>query len=573
MEAYLNDLLALSWIRPWALWLLLLVIPLVFFGWQSLKNRGQWEKAIDAHLLQFMLQQGDSSRSAWPLVGLALALVIGIIALAGPSFDKKPVPVYRTGDARVILLDLSLSMDAVDIKPSRLTRAKHKLTDILDASDEGETALIVYAGDAFIISPLTSDAKTIQTMVPVLTTGIMPVLGSEPFHAFAKAKELLQNAGKRDGQIIWITDGIEDIDVDNILDEIKGSNYSLSILTVATEEGAPIPLPNDQGFLKDDSGNIVMPTLNLTPLRKIANQHPTVITQITADNQDIQTLMAHRKSNIDKNSVNNDEKVKDQLDQGYWLLFPVLFISLFLFRKNARIPGLALLIATIIVPESQAGFWEDLWLTKDQQAQRALEQGQADKAAKLFENKDWQASAHYRAENYSKAKELFAQQDSATQLYNQGNALAHLQKFDQAIEAYEKALEKQPDFEDAQFNKELLEKLKQQQEQQNQEQQDSDKKQQQDEQQSDQENKQNQQEQNEQEKENEQQSQEQQQSEQEKQQKEMNLEDKREEQEKDQALEQWLRKIPDDPGGLLRRKMYREYKKRGRENRYTKKVW
>ena len=504
---------------------------------------------------------------------LLLTLIITIIAAAGPSFEKKSVPVYRTGDARVIILDLSLSMDAVDIKPSRLTRAKHKLTDILTASKEGETALIVYAGDAFIISPLTSDANTIKTMVPVLKTGIMPVLGSEPNKAFEKAKQLLINSGKQTGQIIWLTDGMTDVDAELIADTLNDTQYSLSILTIATDQGAPIPLGNDKGFLKDSAGDIVMPTLRMKPFQDLAQHQPTIITGITANNSDVETLMSASTQRLDKNQESNNEKVSDQLDQGYWLVFPLLPLLLLMFKKNCRLPGISLMLCFVIVhPNSHAGIWDDLWLTKNQQAAKAYQQNNSQKAAQLFDDQQWKAASHYKSGNYDKAEELYANNQSATDLYNRGNALAQQKKFDEAIEAYQSALEQQPDFEDAQFNKELLEKLKEQQEQQQQQQQ------QQNDNQENQQQKNEQQQQNdqqsEQEQEQQQQSQESEQDgEQQQKQQEVDLEDERDEQEKDQALEQWLRKIPDDPGGLLRRKMYREYKKRGRENRFVKKVW
>ncbi|MEE4244206.1 MAG: VWA domain-containing protein [Kangiellaceae bacterium] len=570
-ELSLNNLV---WLRPDILWALLFVIPVIMFSWVSDKKNNQWQKAIDKHLLQFMLQQGESSHSRMPLVGLMIALTIAIVALAGPSFTKQPIPVYRTDEARVILLDLSLSMNAVDIKPSRLTRAKHKLVDILDETKEGETALIVYAGDAFVISPLTSDANTIATMVPVLDTNIMPILGSDPALAFVKAKELLSNAGKQTGNIIWITDGVDDLEAEAVIEEIKGSGIQLSILTVATTDGAPIPLDDNKGFLKDSSGQIVMPSLQLKPLQDIVNSVDSTMIGITPNNADIEALLAKRPASVDDEFSENRDQVQEQLDQGYWLLFLLLPLVLVLFRKNASIPGLAVaLIISLPMTDANASLWDDLWLTKDQQAAKALEQNDAARAASLFENKNWQASANYYADNHQAAENIFNQDSSADGLYNKGNALAKQGKYDDAIAAYNEALKKQPDMEDAIFNKELIEKLKQQQEQEQQDQKNQEQEQQeQQDQQQEQEQQDQQQEQNEQQQE-QQSDQEQNQQQSDQQQKELNKEDLRNEQEKDQALEQWLRKIPDDPGGLLRRKMYREYKKRGRENRYRQKVW
>jgi Ca-activated chloride channel family protein len=569
-----------TWLRPQALWLLVLLVPILILSWRKLSHQGQWQQAIDPHLLNFLLRQGERSRSWRSLILLSIAYSLAVLALAGPSFQKQPVPVYRTGEARVVLLDLSLSMDAVDIKPSRLTRAKHKLRDILDASKEGETALVVYAGDAFVISPLTSDANTIANMVPVLSTSLMPILGSEPKLAIAKAVELLKNAGKLTGKIIWITDGIDELDVEPIIEQLQETDYELSLLLVATEQGAPIPLPQNQGFLKDSNGEIVMPALHMKPLQKLASRYPAQLIRMTPDNRDIELLMGSPKTDINQQDLDQEQKsVSDQLDQGYLLLLPLLPLLLFLFRKKARIPGITLALCLVVLaPKSYADVWDDLWWTKDQQGQKALNKNQPDVAAELFENPQWKASAHYRAGHYQQAEQGFALGKSAVDHYNRGNALAFQKKYDEAIAAYEEALKLAPDFEDAQYNKMLSEQLKQQQEQQQQNNQNQD--QQQNDQQQDQQNQDQQsenqdqqdQQQNDQQQEQEQQEQEQQKSEQQEQQQ-MELQDQRDEQEKDQALEQWLRKIPDDPGGLLRRKMYREYKKRGRENRFTKEIW
>ncbi len=564
----------LVWLRPWVFYLSPLIIVISYWGWRTLASQDQWKKAIDSHLLNFLIQQGESSRSRVPLVFLIATLIIALVALAGPSWQQQKIPVYRTGEARVILLDLSFSMDAVDIKPSRLTRAKHKLTDILNASDEGETALIVYAGDAFVISPLTSDANTINNMVPVLNTGLMPIFGSEPVKAINAAKELFQNAGKLKGKIIWLTDGIEEKDVESIADALTNTSYDLKILAIGTEQGAPIPLPNDKGFLKNDFGEIVMPSLRQTPFQMLSQKISAEYSLLTPDNSDINKLMAENNHDLsdDLNKEDQQENINKQLDQGYWLLFLLVPFMLMLFRKNAQIPGISLMLCLLLFPfESKADWWDDLWATRNQQAQAALNNNQASQAAELFEDPNWKGSAHYRAGEHDAAIDQFSQFDSADALYNKGNALARKGDYDKAIEAYDQALQKNPDMEDAKFNKELLEQVKKQ--QQEQQQQDKDKQQEQDQKEQEQDQQQESESQDNQEKQDQSQQQESQEQQEQQKQEEMKLEDKRDEAEKDQALEQWLRKIPDDPGGLLRRKMYREYKKRGQDNRYTKEVW
>ncbi|MGX5174242.1 VWA domain-containing protein [Aliikangiella sp. IMCC44653] len=612
-------------------WLGLIVPIIILFLLLRSQNQKQsaWHQVISPHLLKFLLQSSQSTKvRSGILLAFSIAL-LSIIAISGPSFREKSVPVFESDNAQVILLDLSLSMDATDIKPSRLERAKFKLMDLLATTNEGTIGLVVYAGDAFVISPLTSDAKTVANMVPTLSTSIMPVLGSRPDLGVAKAIDLLKNAKHKNGQIIWLTDGVEFQHTSAITDIINSSGYELSILAIGTAQGAPIPLPNKNGFLKDSNGAIVVPKLQIQPLSNIADKTNAGIVELTADSYDLDYLKQRFQMSLDAqiNSEQSEQKISRWIDDGYWLVVIVmalLFIHLLRFSSQTILRSVG---ATIIAfgvtsyPDKSlhALEWKDLWLTQQQQANQAFQQGEYDRAAQLFEDNNWKGAALYQNGNYQQAAELFAgessqapskenekpnkltnnpigvpaesddasnktinpaplpQYDSNLQQYNHATALAKANQLEAALSVYNDLLNKQPKHEDALHNKKIIEELlkKQQQEQQNQNDQ-QDQQQNQDQQdQQEQQDQQNQQDKQQSEQEKQQSEQEQQQSEQEKQQqqKEMELtEDQRDKSEKDQALEHWLEKIPDDPGGLLRRKMYREYQRRGREQK-EEKLW
>jgi len=250
MLAELNqlDFSLFHFLRPELLWLIIL-LAFILFGVKQISNReSSWQQVISPHLIKFLMVSGKTKatkNSLW-LTGLIAFLMS--IAVSGPAIREKNVPVFQTEDSRVILLDLSLSMDATDIKPSRIDRARFKIMDILEQTKEGTIGLVVYAGDAFIISPLTSDSNTIASMISTLSTGIMPILGSRPDIAIKKAIELLHNAKQSRGQIIWITDGVEDEFIDGVTDALANTKHLLSVLAVGTEQGAPIPLPDGNGF-------------------------------------------------------------------------------------------------------------------------------------------------------------------------------------------------------------------------------------------------------------------------------------------------------------------------------------
>lgn len=574
-------------LRPEFLLLFFPVILILFSARQLIKKQSSWHSVISPHLLNFLLTSGEQKRSYVSFWLTALMSLFMVIALSGPSFREKTVPVFQTESARVVLLDLSLSMDATDIKPARIDRAKHKIMDLLDQTNEGTIGLVVYAGDAFIISPLTSDSNTIASMVPTLSTGIMPVLGSRPDVGIAKAVELLKNAKQSKGQIIWITDGIDNEYIDEVNRAINTSGQLLSIIAVGTEQGAPIPLPDNNGFLKDNSGNIILPKLDSENLQNIARQTNGQYITLSANSDDVDFVLAALSASTDESSAESDERINRWIDDGYWLCWPILLLmTVRLFRRSDAsmtssfmMPLSALLLLGSFSSPSQAGIWDDLWKSKDQQASEAFENENYEKAATLFRDPNWQASANYKKGDFQTALSQFSQLNTLTSKYNQANSLAKAQQLEPSLELYNQVIEQSNDsslVEDAEFNKKIVEELlkQQQQEQQNEQQDKNDEQEQQDkdsEQQS--ESDQNSEQNSEQEQQSEQESQEQQESEQQQKEKEAQLaEDERDQTEKDQALEHWLEKIPDDPGGLLRRKMYREYQKRGRQQT-EKKVW
>ena len=187
-------------------WLLAL-LPLLVLLWHGFKNRSHgrsWQTVVDAKLLPHLLgdKREEGVRTLWLILGIAAGLAI--FALAGPVWEKLPQPIFRQQSALVIALDLSRSMDAGDIRPSRLTRARLKIADILDLRDEGQTALVTYAADAFVVTPLTEDAETINALLPALTTEIMPTQGSNAASALGQSFELFDNAGVTRGDILLL---------------------------------------------------------------------------------------------------------------------------------------------------------------------------------------------------------------------------------------------------------------------------------------------------------------------------------------------------------------------------------
>ncbi|WP_416308217.1 vWA domain-containing protein [Neptunicella sp. SCSIO 80796] len=589
------DMSLFHFLRPDWLWalvpMLLMLIALVLLH----KQKSGWQGVLAGHLYQHIIseQVKGQSRPLWWL--LALVWLLAVIALAGPTWERLPQPVYQLNTGKVVVLDMSLSMRATDIKPDRLTRAKYKAIDLVKKIAEGETGLIAYAGDAFTISPLSTDGQNLTALIPGLVPEIMPVRGSEPYLGLKAAADLLDNAGFSQGEIFWITDGVDNQQIKEISDFFGDSPYRVSILGVGTNDGAPIATSDGQ-LLKDSSGAIVIPKLNSSQLEALASKGRGRFAHLQPDDSDIDYLTNQALVSRDTDEKQQDDNSSgDQWrEMGPWLLLLVLPLAAYGFRRGLVMAVLSVSLLSGYTPQAQANWWDDMWQRPDQQGQRAFDNQQYAQAAEQFNNPMWQGSAYYKNGDYQAALDAFSQLDSAEALYNQGNALAQLNQIDDAIEAYRQALEKQPDFEDAKQNKALLEQMKQQQEQQKQDQQDQQKQDDQSQQEKNQQNEngenstgdgseqqqQNDQQQNDQQQQSEQ---EQQSEEQEKQQQEQQSEGQSQqgqpeqsqaqaqqmemtEEEKEQMLkmQNLLRKVPDDPAYLLKRKMQLEYQQRKR---------
>lgn len=348
--------------------------------------------------------------------------ILLVIALSGPSWKKLPQPVFSNLASRVIVLDLSSSMDAQDVKPSRLARAKFKLTDILKAIKDGQTGFVVYAGDGFILSPLTSDTDTIDNMVEVLSTNLMPLVGSKPDKGIEKAIELLDNGAAGEGDIIWITDGGDEKELSQIKSLLSKTSYDLNILAIGTAEGAPIPMSNGSGFVKDNKGNIVIPKLNYNELANFADDIGATLTPMTAGNQDIELLLQRPQLTVDERLEKQDIMADSWEDAGFWLLFLALPILLLGFKHRSMFAiVLVISFGSFTSTQAQANPLESLFLNKDQQAKKLLNEQQYEEAYKRFEDPEWKAVAAYRNGDYQAAENNFnngQQLSPADKLYN-----------------------------------------------------------------------------------------------------------------------------------------------------------
>ena len=596
----LEAMTSFHFLRPWWLLALLPLIVLVYKWVRRTRQQSAWSAAISQPLLDVLLDSSVASTAKRLRAAMWLAALLAVLGLAGPAWQKLPQPVEKKSDALVIVMDLSLSMFAQDVTPSRLAKARQKIVDVLRIREEGSTGLVAYAGDGHAVVPITDDRHTIENLLSALSPAMMPVLGSRPATGLALARELFRNAGLFEGRILLITDGIKRA---SEVSDFRDAAFPISIIGVGTSGGAPIPI-NRRGeparYLTDDLGREIRPGLEESALIQAAQQSYGRYSTLTIGDRDLEIALSTALPTEDA-SIEVDREFDIWADMGFWLCLPLALMMLASFQRGlfvaltftVMLPEPA--FAQVSTPSSSAisvgeaaqtvgnpltTVWNNLWLRRDQQAYDAMIDGDAVTAAQLFADQQWRGSARYRSGDFSGAAGDFAQDPSLTGLYNQGNALARLGRYQDAISQYDQVLADDPNQEDAAFNKALLEKLLEQQQQQEQAEQ----------QQQDQQQQQNQQPQGG-ESEEEQpsgddstpQEPEQQPEEPEDSSESENADGTSEEDtsaardEKQEALEQWLRRVPDDPGGLLRRKFQHETKQRLRNGDYSKReddqVW
>jgi Ca-activated chloride channel family protein len=439
-----------------------------------------------------------------PMWMLAFVWIMSVIALAGPTWERLPQPVYQLKMGHVIVIDMSLSMRATDMTPDRLTRAKYKAIDLVNAIGEGEMGLVAYAGDAFVISPLTEDAGNITTLIPSLSPEIMPVPGSDPLLGIESASELLTNAGYNSGMIYWITDGIELEQQQELQEYVASIPFTVNALTVGTSEGAPIRQQSGE-LLKDFTGSIVIPKLNEGAVKGVVKTSGGRFESFTSNDADIDALAS--VSLLDKSdSEENEEESNLQGDQwkevGPYLLLILLPFAAFAFKRGLVFIVLVGLLSPSMIKNAHAlqraqpseiagtsqgigapedslemanqpdslSWWQTPFMNDNQEALNSYQRGKYKDAVNQFNDDTWKASSLYKSGDYEGALNAFKSIPGPESLYNQGNALAKLGKLEDAINKYDQALSEAPDFDDARTNKKIVEDLLKQQQQQNQDQ-------------------------------------------------------------------------------------------------------
>jgi Ca-activated chloride channel family protein len=288
-------------LRPWCLLAILPCALLWLRAWQQSISLGNLEKSVEPHLLKHLLIDANSTKQFHPPHLLAATLALSILALAGPSWKQTPAPFSDAQAGLFVILRVSPTMQATDVQPTRLERARHKLSDLLEARAGTATGLIAYNGSAHLVMPLTKDDRIISTMAESLSPEIMPRDGDALADALQLAHSYFERANMA-GSILVITDSVTQSD-----------NLS-----------SPLPV---------QFWSIQSPQAPVTAeIQSAARQLSGPVTKLSIDDTDVQQIA--RRAKADFANASNDALGNRWQDGGYTLLPLLALLYLLNFRKG-----------------------------------------------------------------------------------------------------------------------------------------------------------------------------------------------------------------------------------------------
>jgi Ca-activated chloride channel family protein len=456
MDINLSDF---HFLRP--LWLLLVVfgalLPLIWRRSRDLQRRLRGN--IAEHLLPHLLVTPQDHQRLRPVHLLCALLVLGAVAAAGPTWEQDRPDFLENRAPLIVAVDLSPSMDASDVQPTRLEAAKHKLHDLIQRRAGARTALIAYAGSAHLVLPPTDDPALLDTFIQALSTGLLDKPGKDVGAVIDQAKRLL-SAEKTPGSLLVLTDGADTTQLESLDKRLSGSQLQVLVLAVGSEDGGIVQTANGQPKV-DSNGRPIVGSFDQAALKQLASAVDAPLGSLTLNNDDLDWIDLHAQQHFQ--SASAELRELHWKDAGYWLCWPLLLMALFSVRKGWSVNWMpALLLAAGLgwpSAPAQANALTDAFFTRDQQGRWAFEHEHWPQAAALFVDPYWKGVAAYHASDYDLALATFARLDTPQAYFYLGNICVRRFKFDEAIAAYTQALKLQPQFPEATANLALAQAL------------------------------------------------------------------------------------------------------------------
>lgn len=445
---------AFRWIRP--LWLL--AIPLTVALWWLIRRRDRlqqmpWTMQLAPHLLEALKVNSAARRGVRPVDLVALGLIFAALAAAGPAWQRVPNPFFAETAPLVVAMEVSDTMLANDVLPSRLERARLKVLDLMSLRAGGRTALIAFAGSAHLVLPPAEDPQLVKPFLEGLQPEIMPRPGENGAQALSLAHQLLAREDTP-GSVLFITDGLSAADVPALAAyRQQEAAVGIVVLVLGSEAGGVVRRA-DGTFATGSDGRRVEAGVDFAAIDRLGGVSGVSVVRATADNADLARIQRRVATNL-QNALDEDVGAAWD-DQGWWLLWPTALLSLLWFRRGWTMQWVWLLglgiSVTALTPAPAAADPVGWFLTPDQQGRYAFERKQFPEAADLFEDPMWKGIAAYRAGRYQEAAEAFARVPTAQGFFNAGNSYVKARDYYLAVEAFRQAVTEDPGFIAAQRN-------------------------------------------------------------------------------------------------------------------------
>lgn len=322
---------------------LLIIIPLliVFYVIMVAKKKKAIAEFGNPELLRPLMPLLSFKRGVWKMVMLVIALFFVIVGVAGPQFGSKLQQVNKKGVELMIALDVSNSMLAQDIKPNRLEKAKMAISRMVEKLTNDKIGLIVFAGDAYVQLPITTDYSSAKLFLSNISTDIMPVQGTSIGAAIDLATRSFTPETETSKAIIVITDG--ENHQDDALAAAKAAHekgITIHTIGMGLDQGAPIPEKGNPGqFRKDAQGNVVISKLDEQTLREIAKAGEGIY--VRASNTEVGLNQLLDEVNRMEKTLLEERVYSDYAEKyQYFLLAGLLFIFIefmILGRRNKHL--------------------------------------------------------------------------------------------------------------------------------------------------------------------------------------------------------------------------------------------
>ena len=419
------DLTDFHFLRP--AWLLLALfgalLPLIWRRSRDLQRRLRGN--IAPHLLPHLLLTPTDAHRLRPVHLVSAVLMLGAVAAAGPTWEQDRPDFLENRAPLIIALDLSPSMDTADVPPTRLTAAKHTLHDLVQRRQGARTALLVYAGSAHLVLPPTDDPALLDSFIQALSTDLITQPGKDVASVIDQAKRLLQHSP---GTLLLITDGADTAQLPTLKQHLADSPLQVLVLALGSS-----------------------PTL-----KALASATDAPLGSLTLNDDDLDWIELHAQAHFQ--NADEQQRLLQWKDAGYWLCWPLLLLALLCVRRGWSLNWTAIVLLGVLLAPTQAD--ANPFLTPDQQGRWAFEHHHYPEAAARFVDPYWKGIAAYNAADYDLAQATFAALNTPQAAFYLGNIHVRRFKFDDAIAAYQHALQLQPVFPQASANLALAIALK-----------------------------------------------------------------------------------------------------------------